>query len=556
MARRYASVASSHRLSTSACSPSRNARSAGTDLVLRAPSRLGEGGVPRRQIWGRSAQVTPLVSASIESAGAVTDTRASGAAVSLANRPRSSRTFRPARSTLPRRTLAAPKPRPSATSWARVASGPGGCASTVWGSTVRMPPTPSRFALRVSTRSRPSRASAVSAPLGTSGRTATTDPEGTMLGPVAWSLGQRAPRAAAPAAATAAGTTHRARRADRRGSASVATAAPSTARAAANCSAPGNRSAGTLASARVMACSTFGGTVVRTVRSDGTGSTAWRAMMPWAVGAGEWRLPREHLVQHAGQAVDVAARVHVAAPRRLLGAHVGRRADREAGLGQLLGAGRAQRAGDAEVGDDRLVAVEEDVLGLDVTVDDAAAVRVGQRAGHVAGDSERVLDRKLLLPREARAQRLPSDAWHRVPEDAGLFAGVEDRQDVRVLKPGGEPDLPEEPLGAEGRGELRPKDLHRHLAGVPQVLAPDIPSPCRRARARARRGSDRSERPGAGRKFRSEEIRKGAFTRVPTQWDRRQIRDRLCRVTPPCGSRTRSPSSRPAPGSRPAAPRR
>ena len=45
-------------------------------------------------------------------------------------------------------------------------------ASTVWASTTRIPPSPSSSALKVNTRSRPSRDSAVSVPLGVKGRTA------------------------------------------------------------------------------------------------------------------------------------------------------------------------------------------------------------------------------------------------------------------------------------------------------------------------------------------------------------------------------------------------
>ena len=59
---------------------------------------------------------------------------------------------------------------------------------------------------------------------------------------------------------------------------------------------------------------------------------------------------------------------------RLLRAHVGRRAHRQAGLGELLVAGRSQRPRDAEVGHQRVaVAREQDVLRLDVAVDDAVS---------------------------------------------------------------------------------------------------------------------------------------------------------------------------------------
>ena len=50
---------------------------------------------------------------------------------------------------------------------------------------------------------------------------------------------------------------------------------------------------------------------------------------------GERRLAGQHLVEHAAERVDVGAGVDVALAARLLGAHVGRRADGEAGLGEL-----------------------------------------------------------------------------------------------------------------------------------------------------------------------------------------------------------------------------
>ena len=140
------------------------------------------------------------------------------------------------------------------------------------------------------------------------------------------------------------------------------------------------------------------------------------------------------------------------------------------GLGHPGAAGLARGERDAEVGDQRLAVVQQDVLGLDVAVDDAVAVRVVERGGDLAGDPDRVVDRELLLPVEPVAQRLALDERHDVEEEAVGLARVEQREDVRVLEVGGELDLGQEPLGADHGGELGTQHLERDLAVVPQVL--------------------------------------------------------------------------------------
>ena len=129
-----------------------------------------------------------------------------------------------------------------------------------------------------------------------------------------------------------------------------------------------------------------------------------------------------------------------------------------------------ERARDAEVGDERVVPAEEDVLGLDVAVDHPVAVRVLERVGRLAGDAERVLERELFLAREPVAEAFAFDEGHGEPELAGRLARVEHREDVRMLEPGGELDLAQEPLGAQRRGELGVQHLERDGAVVPQVV--------------------------------------------------------------------------------------
>jgi hypothetical protein len=123
--------------------------------------------------------------------------------------------------------------------------------------------------------------------------------------------------------------------------------------------------------------------------------------------ADERRLPGQHLVQHAAERVDVAPSVERPLAHGLLGAHVHRRPQRQPGLRQPpLGARLAHRAGDPEVGEQHPVALEQDVLGLDVAVDDSLRVRVGERAGDAAGDPHGHLHGEHPLPLHAGRQRL------------------------------------------------------------------------------------------------------------------------------------------------------
>ena len=141
-----------------------------------------------------------------------------------------------------------------------------------------------------------------------------------------------------------------------------------------------NRSAGNLASAWRTTSSTSSGTVPRTIdeRRDLVERVARDDRLRRR--PRERRLSGDHLVQHAAQAVDVAPAVDSRIGHRLLGTHVRRRAERDAGARELGAAALGDRARDAEIGDERLAVLQQDVLRLDVAVNDALLVRVVERA--------------------------------------------------------------------------------------------------------------------------------------------------------------------------------
>jgi len=183
------------------------------------------------------------------------------------------------------------------------------------------------------------------------------------------------------------------------------------------------------------------------------------------------RLTREHLVEHAAERVDVGSRAGRPVRGRLLRAHVVRRAEAHAGLGQAPAPRVGYRQGDSEVRHDRLPVLQEDVLGLHVAVDHPLPMGVAERHGDRARDPDRLPHGQLALPVEALPQALPIDEGHHVEEEALRLPRVEQRQDVRVLEVGGRLDLGQKALGAHHGGQLRLQDLERHLALVLEVVS-------------------------------------------------------------------------------------
>jgi len=99
----------------------------------------------------------------------------------------------------------------------------------------------------------------------------------------------------------------------------------------------------------------------------------------------------------------------------------------------------------------------------------ASCVRVLQRRGDLAGDSQRFIDCKPSLAADPLAQRLPLDERHGEEHASVGLSGVEEGEDVRVVESGGRPDFGEEAVVADGGVELRAQDLHRDRPVVFQV---------------------------------------------------------------------------------------
>ena len=107
----------------------------------------------------------------------------------------------------------------------------------------------------------------------------------------------------------------------------------------------------------------------------------------------------------------------------------------------------------------------------------AVRVRVRQRVRQLGGPAQHVRERLRAVAAEAVAQALALHQRHGVPQQrraharlGGGLARIDEGQDVRMLEPCGEPDLAQEPVGAETGGQLGPEDLDRNRAIVAEVV--------------------------------------------------------------------------------------
>jgi len=153
----------------------------------------------------------------------------------------------------------------------------------------------------------------------------------------------------------------------------------------------------------------------------------------------------------------------------LLWTHVRRRAHAHAHLRKRIPFHRAQRLADAEVGHERVAVLQHDVLGLDVAMCDAIAMRVVERARHFTRDAHRFIDWQLFGVVQPIAQRDSRHARHHVVQRAARVARIKQRQDVRMTQLGRELDFAQKALSAERLREVGLEHLDCDVAVVLEV---------------------------------------------------------------------------------------
>jgi hypothetical protein len=150
----------------------------------------------------------------------------------------------------------------------------------------------------------------------------------------------------------------------------------------------------------------------------------------------EGALPREELVEHEAQRVEIALDGRRAA-RELLRGHVGRRAAHGAVARELLGHAREPEVRDP----DAPAPVDHDVRGLEIPVDDPALVRGGEPEADLPRDLDRLVARGTAQTTEHGGEILAVDVLHDDEDLIVLGGDVVRAADVRVGDAAGDADF-------------------------------------------------------------------------------------------------------------------
>jgi len=179
---------------------------------------------------------------------------------------------------------------------------------------------------------------------------------------------------------------------------------------------------------------------------------------------------RQHLVAEHSGGVDIAPAVELTFTDRLLRRHVRRRANRDSGRCQARAGFHGPR--DPEVGDHHAtgLTIKQDVVRLDVPVDDAAQVGVGERVRDLRQNAAHFVDRLSRLAHQVRGEASAGHHRHHEVGNAVTLADVVDGHDVRVRQLGRRLGFAGE-AGPDGAvvGELGRQNLDCHRSIQPQI---------------------------------------------------------------------------------------
>ena len=180
----------------------------------------------------------------------------------------------------------------------------------------------------------------------------------------------------------------------------------------------------------------------------------------------ERALAGEDLVKHEAERVDVARRRHLAS-LDLLGGHVGGRS-----RPHVFSFDTAAPGGQAKVGEAHLApAVDDDVVGLEVAVQDALGVGGGQPGANLAGHFDGAFPGHPPGPAQEGGEGVAVDILHREEGRSVNLAKVVHAADVGMRDLARDPHFTIEPREAIGIVlERLGQELERHLDAKQQIV--------------------------------------------------------------------------------------
>jgi hypothetical protein len=172
-------------------------------------------------------------------------------------------------------------------------------------------------------------------------------------------------------------------------------------------------------------------------------------------------------MQHQAEAVEVALHGRRAAAQDFR-RHVGRSADHRCAVHAALAFDRDAEIGDADVA----VAVDHDVLRLQIAMEHAVLVGGEQPETELASDLQRFVRRQATDAAQQRFEIFAVDVLHRQERHAVDFADVVDSADVRVRHAAREPCFRQQLVDeARIRDQRSVHELQSDRDGEAQVIA-------------------------------------------------------------------------------------
>ena len=114
---------------------------------------------------------------------------------------------------------------------------------------------------------------------------------------------------------------------------------------------------------------------------------------------------------------------------------------------------------------------EQNIFWFDIAMHNPVAVRTIERSAHIGDDVQRGRHIKRPIAIKPLPQRLTANQWHHVEQKSSGDAGIKERDDVRVVEPCRNLDLPLKPFRRQCRADRRAKELDRDVSTMSNIAS-------------------------------------------------------------------------------------